>query len=175
MLCLMDPHVETIMLWYIYMSFALMDYTRSDLPLPLEAQRVSIRLATLHHMIKEQLKYLHVRIKILLSLQSYASKYDILIYGLNVNIQPQPKNQCKTCLIFRAFSVVNHYINYHKFYVSVTIYTHYKSLNMWKTLYYFSYQFHFWATTDLRKFLSPVCLHVTMSETLSCHCHSSQQ
>jgi len=59
------------------MSFALMDYTRSDLPLPLEAQTVSICLATLHHMIKKQLIYLHVRIKIL-SLRSYASKYDIL-------------------------------------------------------------------------------------------------
>lgn len=83
----MDPHVEIIMLWYIYMYFALMDYTRPDLTLTIEAQRVSICLATL---VKQQLIYLHVRIKILLSLQSYASKYDILMYGHNVNIKPQP-------------------------------------------------------------------------------------
>jgi hypothetical protein len=70
--------------------FALMDYSRPDLTLTLEAQRVSICLATLPHMVKQQLIYLHVRIKILLSLQSYASKYDILIYGHNVNIKPQP-------------------------------------------------------------------------------------
>ena len=92
----------------IYMYFALMYYTRSDLPLTLEAQRVSIRLATLHRMVKQQRIHLHVRIKMLLRLQSYASKHDILIYRHNVNIKPQPKNQHKTCLVFRTFNVVNH-------------------------------------------------------------------
>lgn len=98
-----------------------MDYTRSDLPLTLEAQRVSIHLATLHHMVKQQLIQLHVRIKILLSLQSYASKCDILIYGHNVNIKPQFKNQCKTCLVFRAFTVVNH----HSFITSLMLLSQY--------------------------------------------------
>lgn len=103
------------------MYFALMDYTRSDLALTLEAQTVSIRLATLHHMVKEQLIYLHVRIKILLSLQSYASKYDILIYGYNVTTKPQPKNQHKTRLVFRAFIVVNH----HSFITSLMLLSQY--------------------------------------------------
>jgi len=66
------------------MYFAPMYYIRPDLTLTPEPQTVSTCLANLHHMVKEQLIYLHVRIKILWSLQSYASKYNTLIYGHNV-------------------------------------------------------------------------------------------